>query len=315
RSQVNERFDEIVAFAEIGDFIDTPVKFYSSGMFVRLGFAVAVAAEPDLLLVDEVLAVGDIAFQVKCFVRMRELQDAGSTIIVVSHNLSSVRNLCSRVLVLHDGRPVFLGPTDEAISVYHEVLATSHSTAPELEGAAPVELVEFALLNKEGRRTSHVESGEEISLLIRIRLRVAQEEPVFSFSIATEAGMPIYGNTNWGYFSERVSYGADQELVCRIRMPALLMTGSYTAIGNVMWDQDHEKQLSSKPLVFYVSGRNLGHGIVDLGASFEVDRSEVARPLVDDTAHDGHSQDERAVPDRTYGQSADVGEVGEEHER
>src|SRR5207253_6704945 len=127
-------------------FIDTPVKFYSSGMFVRLGFAVAVASEPDVLLVDEVLAVGDIGFQVKCFRRMGALQDAGSTIMVVSHNLGAVRNLCSRVLVLHDGTPRFLGATDEAISVYHEFVAQSRSASPELQGAAPVQFTEFTLL-------------------------------------------------------------------------------------------------------------------------------------------------------------------------
>jgi ABC-type polysaccharide/polyol phosphate transport system ATPase subunit len=272
RKQITERYDEIVEFAEIADFMDTPVKFYSSGMFVRLGFAVAVLAEPDVLLVDEVLAVGDIGFQVKCFVRMRELQDAGSTILVVSHNLGAVRNLCRRVLVLHDGTPRFLGPTDEAISIYHELVAQSRTTEHDLQGKAPVEFSEFALLGKDGARTSHIEGNDDVSFRVRVTLRVPIQNPAFSLTISTEAGMPVYSDNDWQATEERVRYEAGEEIVCDIRLPARLTTGSYTAVAGVFWDGDVEKQLSTRPLVFYVSGRGMARGIVDLGASFAVGR-------------------------------------------
>ncbi|MGH9084268.1 MAG: ABC transporter ATP-binding protein, partial [Acidimicrobiales bacterium] len=95
RAEIERKLDDILSFAEIDDFIDTPVKFYSSGMFVRLGFAVAVAARPDILLIDEVLAVGDYAFQAKCYERMDEMRAEGATVLVVSHNLNVVRNLCA----------------------------------------------------------------------------------------------------------------------------------------------------------------------------------------------------------------------------
>src|SRR5947208_16874450 len=109
RRQVAERFDKIVAFAELEEFIDTPVKFYSSGQYMRLGFAAAVHVDPDILLVDEVLAVGDMAFQFKCFERMRELQAAGTTIVFVSHFLHAIRLLCPRALLLSQGRLEFDG--------------------------------------------------------------------------------------------------------------------------------------------------------------------------------------------------------------
>src|SRR5438309_1146293 len=113
--EVEHRFDEIVAFAELEDFIDTPVKFYSAGMFMRLGFSAAVHSDPDLLVVDEVLAVGDMAFQVKCLERMRSLQGGGTSIVMVSHSMGTIRVLCPRVAVMHRGQLVFDGDPDAAV--------------------------------------------------------------------------------------------------------------------------------------------------------------------------------------------------------
>ncbi len=123
RDEVDARFESILDFAQIGRFLDTPVKFYSSGMFVRLGFAVAVEANPDILLVDEVLAVGDIAFQVKCFDRMMEIRQSGTTVLVVSHNLHAIRMMCDRTAVLEHGELRFDGDTSDAIGLYHDLLA------------------------------------------------------------------------------------------------------------------------------------------------------------------------------------------------
>src|SRR5918911_3089168 len=116
--EIEARFDEIVAFAEVERFLDTPVKRYSSGMQVRLAFAVAAHLEPEILLVDEVLAVGDAAFQRKCLGRMGDVAEEGRTVIFVSHNLAAVRGLCTRALLLDHGRLVFDGETDGAIAHY-----------------------------------------------------------------------------------------------------------------------------------------------------------------------------------------------------
>ena len=113
--ETNARFDQIVEFADIGKFLDTPVGHYSSGMFSRLGFAVAVHADSDIFLVDEVLAVGDRPFKKKCMARMDEIKKEGRTLFYVSHAPASVRKMCERVLVLEKGRLVFDGPTDEGI--------------------------------------------------------------------------------------------------------------------------------------------------------------------------------------------------------
>ena len=117
--ETNRKFDAIVEFADIGKFLDTPVGHYSSGMFARLGFAVAVHTDSDIFLVDEVLAVGDRPFKKKCLARMQEIKDDGRTLFYVSHAPASVRKMCDRVLVLEKGSLVFDGPTDEGIKFLH----------------------------------------------------------------------------------------------------------------------------------------------------------------------------------------------------
>jgi lipopolysaccharide transport system ATP-binding protein len=130
RGEVRSRFDEIVDFAEIGPFMDTPVKRYSSGMFARLGFAVAAHLRPEILIVDEVLAVGDLPFQAKCLARMHQLTDDGTTVLFVSHNLLAVADLCGRALVMSGGGLVFDGPTSEAITTYRRLIVETAETDP-----------------------------------------------------------------------------------------------------------------------------------------------------------------------------------------
>lgn len=115
KEQIEARFDDIIAFSEIGEFIDTEVKFYSSGMYLRLAFAVAVHTDPDVFLVDEILAVGDEPFQRKCIARIKELVDAGRTLVVVSHDLNLVQDICSRGIVMEKGRLAFDGTCHDAV--------------------------------------------------------------------------------------------------------------------------------------------------------------------------------------------------------
>jgi lipopolysaccharide transport system ATP-binding protein len=118
RREILERFEEIVAFAEVGRFLDTPVKHYSTGMYLRLAFAVAAHLEPDILLVDEVLTVGDAAFQEKCLGKMGEIRSRGRTVVLVSHNMAAVAALCTRAMLLHDGRVTAAGTPGEVVGRY-----------------------------------------------------------------------------------------------------------------------------------------------------------------------------------------------------
>jgi lipopolysaccharide transport system ATP-binding protein len=145
REQIEERFDEIAAFAEIGEFLDQPVKVYSSGMFVRLAFAVTTSLNPDVLLVDEALAVGDIFFRQKCYRRMNELRTRGCAVILVSHSMADIEQFCDRALLLDRGRALFLGPAPQAVKHYYLVEQVDHAASAsvppraERSGETPVD--------------------------------------------------------------------------------------------------------------------------------------------------------------------------------
>jgi ABC-2 type transport system ATP-binding protein len=122
KRQIREREESIIEFAELGDFIDSPVKQYSSGMYMRLAFSVATAVDPDILIIDEILSVGDAGFQAKCFDRIERFRAAGKTILFVSHSMDNVRKFCDRVMLIHGGRLVEDGPPDRVIARYGELL-------------------------------------------------------------------------------------------------------------------------------------------------------------------------------------------------
>jgi ABC-type polysaccharide/polyol phosphate transport system ATPase subunit len=275
--QIDELYDSIVDFAELPDFVDTPVKFYSSGMFVRLGFAVAVAAQPDLLLIDEVLAVGDLRFQAKCYERMKRLQADGATVVLVTHNLQATQNLCDRTLVLHDGTPRFLGPTTEAISVYHELLSTEPRggrTAAGPAEASPIERITTELLDADGNPTAYVETDQEVVFRSTVRFREDVARPVHGLVISSAAGVHVYSDsTETADHHEPAAAGS--EVVVEARLRAGLATGSYEARSVVAWGGSMAEQQASAVLSFYVSGRHLVQGIADLHARFE---ASPARP-------------------------------------
>jgi lipopolysaccharide transport system ATP-binding protein len=131
RSEVSRKFDEIVAFAEVEQFIDTPVKYYSSGMYMRLAFSVAAHLDPEILLVDEVLAVGDAAFQRKCLGKMGDVARSGRTVIFVSHNMGAIAKLCNEAIVLEHGAIKFRGPAQDGVQFYNQAVLSRHDSGPD----------------------------------------------------------------------------------------------------------------------------------------------------------------------------------------
>jgi len=200
KKEIDEKFDDIVEFADIGDFLDTPVKNYSSGMFVRLGFAVAVHCEPDILLVDEVLSVGDRSFQQKSVQRMRELITEGDkSVVFVSHNLIAVRALCKRAIWLNNGKIHAEGPTDYVASQYEQFVDTilRNESSQKLTDIDPgfqsglVKFTDVQLLNEKGEPTQVV----EFMGYLRIRAWYEAEEridkPNFRFHFINSDGTVI----------------------------------------------------------------------------------------------------------------------------
>ena len=200
--EINSRLDEIVEFTEIEKFLDTPVKWYSSGMYAKLGFGVAAHSDPDVLLVDEVLAVGDTAFQRKAIDRMRGLVQAGKTVILVSHDLGNVRGLCKQVLWLDKGEIRALGPTEEIVAQYLDDVnsraVAEHGARDRTEtrggsGDARFDAETVELLDPTGRPTDVIQAGEPIHVRAAYRTFRPLERPIFRFEIrAPHQGVTIF---------------------------------------------------------------------------------------------------------------------------
>ncbi|MBV8957938.1 MAG: ABC transporter ATP-binding protein, partial [Actinobacteria bacterium] len=228
KAEVDRRFDAIVDFAELTDFIDTPVKFYSSGMFMRLGFAVAVHTNPQVFLVDEILAVGDLAFQIKCAERMKEIRAAGTTIVMVSHNLQSIRVLCPRAVVLHHGNVDFDGPVEDAIARHHVLLSQQgdgRGGLGEVRHVGGVTVSERALLGQEGA-AHYVESGTPLRLRVRVRFERPVANPRFTFTIRAADGS-LAARVNTPLQLTHRSFEAGHDVLVELRFVARLGGGTY----------------------------------------------------------------------------------------
>lgn len=269
RRQIRERLDAIVAFSGVEDFIDTPVKFYSSGMFVRLGFAVAVHSEPDVLIVDEVLAVGDLAFQVKCFEKMNEIRASGTTVVMVSHHLGVVRRMCERVMLMDRGRSQLIAPPEQAIAAFHEVLTqATDMVIDEASGlryepnVVRIEAVE--ILGPDGRPNAHVEAG--LPMTVRVRALILQdvEDLVVGLALQAADGTTLYSDSTAGF---RFGAARAGEIVSwDMQFRAQLPTGSYSALARVDRPDLRTTLAHYPPVSFFVTGRHTVTGVADLEA-------------------------------------------------
>jgi ABC-type polysaccharide/polyol phosphate transport system ATPase subunit len=242
RREVEARFDEIVAFAELRDFIEAPVKTYSSGMYMRLGFAVAIHVDPEVLLIDEVLAVGDEAFTRKCLDKIGEFRRRGRTILLVTHSLGLVEKMCDDVLWLRQGRVADQGDPRRVVDHYlsyvaggeEALLAREHGQAPasaapapgeaEPPGGAPrggdpagrgggreLEITSVRLLDQRGRERHVYASGERLDLLLEVRAAAPLQDFVFGVGLFNSDGVSVYGtNTEIEEFVPRAARGAGQ---------------------------------------------------------------------------------------------------------
>jgi len=186
KKEIDRKFDEIVAFAGVEKFVDTPVKRFSSGMQVRLAFAVAAHLEPEILIVDEVLAVGDAAFQKKCLGKMHDVTAEGRTVLFVSHDLAAVEKLCGRAILLDAGRYVTDGPTSQTIARYQssllQVAWSDLTTRNDRQGAGAARFTKIQLLDEEGREPTVFLSGRP--LRIRLHYRAEEGKPLMNARVS-----------------------------------------------------------------------------------------------------------------------------------
>ncbi|HKO99197.1 MAG TPA: ABC transporter ATP-binding protein [Pyrinomonadaceae bacterium] len=224
RKETDERLPAITRFAEIGDFIHQPVKTYSSGMYIRLAFAIAVSADPEILIVDEALAVGDAVFQHRCLRRIKEMQEAGATILIVSHDPHAVRALCSRAILLNAGHMEADGAPSEVLNRYqklimsreaaYEAVRPDSSEAGAIDDAflldeplAPLrysyrhgdqsaEIIKVDLVDAGMSQLEFVESGDPVVVRVRARFNVEVSNPVVGFLIRNRHGIHVYGTNS-----------------------------------------------------------------------------------------------------------------------
>lgn len=280
-AKVRRDFDAIVDFSEIESFLDTPVKFYSSGMFLRLAFAVAIHTEPDVLVLDEILAVGDLAFQLKCMDRMREVQAQGTTIVVVTHNLHTLDRTAPRAVLLSQGQVVYDGPTEQAIGKMHELLqaetrerqARQQGDTTTLLGGAEVQV---DLVDQHGVRQRTFVSGEPLVVRVTAAFDDEVADPRLGVLVAPLGlGAPAYTMaTGRGAYVGR--HGPGRPLEAEVRLDNRLLAGGYS-VTVAVHDAEGSRALGSTlPESFYVTsvGINAG-GFVDLDASVVIDGHEV----------------------------------------
>jgi lipopolysaccharide transport system ATP-binding protein len=248
KAEIERKFDEIVDFAEIEQHIDTPVKFYSSGMYVRLAFAVAAHLDPDILLIDEVLAVGDLAFQRKCMERMAGLQRRNATVIVVSHNMFTIRAMCSQVLYLAQGQARRYGPAADVIAEYErDALEQEEGTlgtprwAQPLLGDSPraIDITGTEVLDERGQARTVFEHGERLRVRLSFDARQRIVNPNFVVALIRSDNINCcdYSTTLDGFGIPSVQ-GAG---VIEVLTPPLKLVSDFYTIHAVVWDPDFHR--------------------------------------------------------------------------
>lgn len=259
KEEVQDRMDSILSFADIGDFVYQPVKTYSSGMFVRLAFAVAINIDPEILIVDEALSVGDVFFQAKCYNKFDEFKKMGKTILFVSHDLGSISKYCDRVVLLNKGNKLAEGAPKDMIDLYKKVLV--HQLDPEEAmqeeadevpeetvadanqplwkenfeinpnlneyGSGQAEIFDFAIEDNKKELTSTIEKGSKFRIKYKIRFYETIQNPIFTFTFKNVQGTAITG-TNTMY--EKVNIGEvhpQEEYLCVFEQDMNLQGGNY----------------------------------------------------------------------------------------
>jgi len=305
RRETEAVFPAIERFAEIGPFLHQPVKTYSSGMFVRLAFAIAASVEPDILIIDEALAVGDAVFQHRCLRRLKELHERGTTILFVSHDAAAVRALCSRALLLKAGRVVADGKPADVLNRYQKIImereeayeAESSATGPSnssqssasqnakplnytyRHGDGSAEIISGALTDIAHRAVEIVESGEPLTLRLAVRFHQEVDEPVIGFLIKNRHGIHVYGTNSK---EQSIEFGAVRQgetIEVAFAFDCWLGIDQYSISLATHSRDGLAYDWLDAALFFRVTSMTLVEGVANLNASATVRRHSVNTPV------------------------------------
>ena len=271
RKETDKHFDAIVAFSGIERFIDNQVKFYSSGMYVRLAFAVAVHVEPDLLLIDEVLAVGDEPFQRKCMKRIKQFQREGRTIVLVTHGIDSVRQLCDRVIMLDKGEVVADGKPQEATRAFRERYSAQVEEQDDVRGTRQVEISQMVVTDGHGQPKQRFESGERLGFEVVLEAHEPVDDPVVGVAIYNHLDTMVYG-TNTAM--RDVSLGTVNGR-CRLRFnfgPIPMIEGQYfITVAVHSRDEQIQYHWLERQISFKVFSLSIDTGVLPLDPTIDVE--------------------------------------------
>jgi ABC-type polysaccharide/polyol phosphate transport system ATPase subunit len=271
RAEINSKLDEIIAFADIGNFLDTPVKRYSSGMQARLGFSVAAHIDPDILLVDEVLSVGDERFQVKCQEHMSKLVQSGVTVVFVSHNLPTVAAICPRSIVIHRGEPVFDGPSVEAIRTLRRLQIPVLGNDDDIEkNTSPIQILHMRMVDEAGEDVESIRSGDYVSMEATVESKRDMDGLNFGVEISRSDGVVCYDvNSRMDGYLPEVKKG---RFTFKFEIPkCTLLDGVYAVTFGIMDRHEHIHYHGvPRGAYFTVLDDSLYRGIARIGHAWKV---------------------------------------------
>jgi ABC-type polysaccharide/polyol phosphate transport system ATPase subunit len=283
-AEARRRFDEVIAFAELEEFVDLKLKNYSSGMHVRLAFAVMVQVDADVLLIDEVLAVGDAAFQQKCYDEFARMRAEGRTILLVTHAMGLVERFCDRAMLLERGKMVALGEPRDVMALYNEVnFGRGHEVVSGVgggdRGERPIEVTDVWFETLDGERTAAVAQGSEGRLMVEIRANEEFEDPVVSLELLSDDDIRVFAtNTNW-LNRPTGTLRAGETGVFSVRLALSFAPGRYAPVATILRrtsggaiGESIDRRANFPSLLLH--GVRAGGGLVDLPHEVGFERAE-----------------------------------------
>ncbi len=274
RAQIEEKKEDIINFADIGDHIHQPVKTYSSGMFARLAFACAINVEPDILIVDEVLSVGDMAFQLKCFKKFEQFKQKGKTILFVTHSISDVMRNCTRTIIIESGKKIFDGSVKEGVDKYKKLIVgldiDNEIKSEEIEeetvteignevtwkdnfelnpeeliyGTKAVDIIDYGIFNKEGKYETLIKNSEEVTIKMKVKFNKNIENPIFAITIKDIKGMEFCGTNTIIDRIDTGTYKKGDIALVTFKQVIPIMPGRYTlSFGCVKYNNDGDLEV------------------------------------------------------------------------
>ena len=276
REEMEQRVQAIIDFSELGEFIDVPVKAYSSGMQLRLGFSIVAHLDADVMLIDEILAVGDESFQRKCMTRISERMAAGTTLVLVSHDPSAIERICRRVVVLDDGNVAFDGDTAAGLLFYHRLLGTgegrSRSLRPDTAERAQLEIAELELVDAGGHPRAAFRTGEELGVRLTVRALEPADRAVVALEVRDQRGEVCFR-------TDETVGELSGETAVSFAVPRLNLLGGDYDVAVGAYDQDAPASgFLDRVARFSVAHTTDGEGVADLRGTWSlVGRREVVR--------------------------------------